>query len=144
MMLYSDQSITSTQVWGPSRTSLHIPFENPQRWMGQNTFPILLLNDDNMIGELQKTRMKMLYGCPFEKKEKKFFFQTNNFFFRNKKILFKEQLLFSFICITMQKKISVLSKKNFFENLLSNFRKKNIKNFRIAPKFFFALYYIRN
>ena len=29
----------------------HTPFENPQRWMGQNTFPILLLNDDNMIGE---------------------------------------------------------------------------------------------
>ena len=27
------------------------PFENPQRWMGQNTFPILLLNDDKMIGE---------------------------------------------------------------------------------------------
>ena len=27
------------------------PFENPQRWMGQNTFPILLLNDDNMIKE---------------------------------------------------------------------------------------------
>ena len=27
------------------------PFENPQRWMGQNTFPIWLLNDDNMIGE---------------------------------------------------------------------------------------------
>ena len=27
------------------------PFENPQRWMGQNTFPIFLLNDDNMIGE---------------------------------------------------------------------------------------------
>ena len=27
------------------------PFENPQRWMGQNTFPILLLNDDNMIEE---------------------------------------------------------------------------------------------
>ena len=27
------------------------PFENPQRWMGQNTFPILLLNDDSMIGE---------------------------------------------------------------------------------------------
>ena len=29
----------------------YTPFENPQRWMGQNTFPILLLNDDNMIGE---------------------------------------------------------------------------------------------
>ena len=27
------------------------PFENPQRWMGQNTFPILLLDDDNMIEE---------------------------------------------------------------------------------------------
>ena len=27
------------------------PFENAQRWMGKNTFPILLLNDDDMIGE---------------------------------------------------------------------------------------------
>jgi hypothetical protein len=27
------------------------PFENAQRWMGKDTFPILLLNDDNMIGE---------------------------------------------------------------------------------------------
>ena len=27
------------------------PFENAQRGMGKNTFPILLLNDDNMIGE---------------------------------------------------------------------------------------------
>ena len=26
------------------------PFEKAQRWMGKNTFPILLLND-NMIGE---------------------------------------------------------------------------------------------
>ena len=25
------------------------PFENAQRWMGKNTFPILLLNDDKMI-----------------------------------------------------------------------------------------------
>ena len=31
--------------------SLFTPFENPQRWIGQNTFPILFLNDDNMIGE---------------------------------------------------------------------------------------------
>ena len=29
----------------------HTSFENPQRWMGQNTFPILLLNDDNVIEE---------------------------------------------------------------------------------------------
>ena len=27
------------------------PFENAQRWMGKNTFPILLLTDDYMIGE---------------------------------------------------------------------------------------------
>ena len=56
------------------------PFENAQRWMGKNTFPILLLNDDNIIGEHQETRMKMPNMCPFEKKEK-YFFQTNNFFF---------------------------------------------------------------
>ena len=27
------------------------PFENTQRWMDKNTFPILLLNDEYMIGE---------------------------------------------------------------------------------------------
>ena len=48
------------------------PFETAQRWMRKNTFQILLLNDDNMIGEHQKTRMKMLYGCPFETKTKFF------------------------------------------------------------------------
>ena len=31
---------------------------------GQNTFPILLPNDANMIREHEETRMKMLYGCP--------------------------------------------------------------------------------
>ena len=46
------------------------PFENTQRWMGKNTFNFLLLNDDNMIGEHQETRMKMPNMCPFEKKEK--------------------------------------------------------------------------
>ena len=46
------------------------PFENAQRWMGKNTFPILLLNDDNMIGEHEKTRIEMPNMCPFEKKEK--------------------------------------------------------------------------
>ena len=34
---------------------------------GQNTFQILLLNDANMIGEHQETRMKMPNMCPFEK-----------------------------------------------------------------------------
>ena len=45
--------------------------------MAKNTFPILLLNDNNMIGEHQETRMKMPNMCPFEKKEKKVF-QTDN------------------------------------------------------------------
>ena len=60
----------------------YTPFENAQRWMGQNTFPILPLNDDNMIGEHYETRMKMPNMCPFEKKEKEIFFQTKNFFFQ--------------------------------------------------------------
>ena len=30
---------------------LDTPFENAQRCMGQNTFPILPLNDYNMLGE---------------------------------------------------------------------------------------------
>ena len=63
------------------------PFENAQRWMGKNTFPILLLNDDNMIGEHKETRMKMPNMCPFEKKEKEVFFRLTTFFFRKKKIL---------------------------------------------------------
>ena len=33
----------------------------------QNRLPILLLNDANMIVVHYDTRMKMLYGCPFEK-----------------------------------------------------------------------------
>ena len=48
---------------------------------GQNTFPILLLNDDNMIGEHQETRMKMPNMCPFEKKEKEDFGAIQNIFF---------------------------------------------------------------
>ena len=73
------------------------PFENPQRWMGQNTFPILLLNDDKMIGEHLETRMKMPNMCPFEKKEKEVFFRLPTFFFRHKKKFSKGQLLFTFL-----------------------------------------------
>jgi hypothetical protein len=58
-----------------------------------------------MIEEHYKTRMKMLYGCPFEKNEKEGFFRLTTFFFRNKKVLFKEQLLSSFLCIEKLKKI---------------------------------------
>ena len=60
--------------------------------------------------------MKMPNMCPFEKKEKEVFFRLTTFFFRNKKKNFMEQLLFSFLCIIKQKKISEQSEKRFFEN----------------------------
>ena len=41
--------------------------------MGKNTFHFLLLNDDNMLGEHQETRIEMPDMCPFEKKEKEVF-----------------------------------------------------------------------
>ena len=41
---YMERSCSSVVRYGT-------PFENAQRWMGQNTFLILPLNDDNMIGE---------------------------------------------------------------------------------------------
>ena len=124
------------------------PFENPQRWMGQNAFPILLLNDDNMIEEHQKTKMKMLYGCPFEKNEKEVFFQTNNFFFQEQKNFVQDTTFVQFFMYRKAKKISERSEKFFFENLkiyLAILQKKNFfKNFRITPKFFFAFQYIKN
>ena len=56
--------------------------------------------------------------CPFEKKEKEFFFRLPTFFFRNKKFFSKEQLLFSFLCIVKQKKNrSVLKFFNFQKSL---------------------------
>ena len=42
---------TNSNTVARDKLSRPTPFENSQRWMGQNTFPILLLNDDNMIGE---------------------------------------------------------------------------------------------
>ena len=39
--------------------------------MGKNTFPILLLNDNNMIGEHYETKIEKPNMCHFEKKEKK-------------------------------------------------------------------------
>ena len=56
------------------------PFENAQRWMGKNTFPILLLNDNKMIGEHLETRIKMPNMCPFEEKENEVFFRLTTFF----------------------------------------------------------------
>ena len=67
--------------------------------------------------------MKMPNMCPFEKKEKEVFFRLTTFFFRNKKKFFKDQLLFSFLCIIKQKKNSERSEKKIFENFLNIFRK---------------------
>ena len=48
--------------------------------MGKNMFPILLLNDNNMIREHLETRIEMPNMCPFEKKEKEVFFRLPTFF----------------------------------------------------------------
>ena len=76
------------------------PFENAQRWMGKNTFPILFLNDVNMIGEHKETRMKMPNMCPFEKIEN----LLNNF---RKKVFFKNlQIAPLFFCLTTHKELN--------------------------------------
>ena len=50
--LFDQRNFSSYRTSKALRSSdHHTPFENAQRWMGKNTFPILLLNDDNMIGE---------------------------------------------------------------------------------------------
>ena len=49
LFLSCSNSLGDTFIWLVQLNST--PFENAQRWMGRNTFPILLLNDDNMIGE---------------------------------------------------------------------------------------------
>ena len=53
------------------------------------------------------TRISVNWNPPFQtshhKIPKEVFFRLTTFFFRNKKFLFKEQLLFSFLCIVKQK-----------------------------------------
>ena len=45
--------------------------------MGKNAFLILLLNDDNKIGEHKETRIERPNMCPFEKKK---IFRPTTFF----------------------------------------------------------------
>ena len=52
---------------------------------GQNAFKILLLNDANMIGEHQKTRIKMTNMCPFEARH--FLIQVKKYIFSKGHIL---------------------------------------------------------
>ena len=83
--------------------------------------------------------------CVLLRKKKKKFFLDYQLFFSGTKKNFKEQLLFSFLCIIMQKKISEGSDKKIFENFLNIFRTNFQKKiFWITPKFFFALQYIKN
>ena len=56
------------------------------------------------------------FQTPLHKISKEVFFRLTIFFFRNKKFLSKEQLLFSFLCIVKQKKISERS-ENFWNFL---------------------------
>ena len=115
------------------------PFENPQRWMGQNTFPILLLNDDNMIGEHQKTRMKMLYGCPFEKNEKEVFFRLTTFFSGTKKFCSRNNFCSVFYVLLCKKKFRSDPKKIFLKKNLEILEKNKIsKIFGSLRNFFFA------
>ena len=82
----------------------------------QGLSPISLVRATRLFSKAKTMKIKMICHWTFEKKEKKVFFRLTTFFFRNKKILSKEQLLFSFLCIVKQKKISEQSEKKIFEN----------------------------
>ena len=113
------------------------PFENPQRWMGQNTFPILLLNDDNMIGEHQKTRMKMLYGCPFEKNEKEVFFRLTTFFSGTKKFCSRNNFCSVFYVLLCKKKFRSDPKKIFLKKNFEILEKNKISKIFGSLRIFF-------
>ena len=90
------------------------PFENAQRWMGKNTFPILLLNDNKMIGEHLETRIKMPNMCPFEEKENEVFFRLTTFFQEQKKIVQGTTFVWFFMnCKTKQNKKNFERSENF-------------------------------
>ena len=78
--------------------------------------------------------------CLFEKKEKEGFFRLPTFFFRHK-LLFPRNNFVQFFMYYNAKKFFGAIQKNFFLKIYLAFleKKKNFKNFRIAPKFFFAL-----
>ena len=67
----------------------------------------------------------MLYGCPFEKKEKEVFFRLPIFFFQEQKIFVQGTTFVQFFMYWKAKKkfgaIRKFLKKNIFENLLNGF-----------------------
>ena len=68
----------------------------------QNTSKILLLNDANMIGEQQETRMKMTNMCPFEKMHFLTWIDLNPRFERNWDTFLKKFTNGSFITLQME------------------------------------------
>ena len=118
-------------------TYISTPIQNNFQYKKQEPSPISLVRATRIFSKAKTLKRKMICHWTFEKKEKEVFFRLTTFFFRNKNFLSKEQLLFSFLCIVKQKKISEQSEKNIFENFLYIFRKK-FQNFffRIAPNFF--------
>ena len=77
--------------------------------MGKNTFPILLLNDENMIGEHKETRIEMP-----NMKNKKIFLDYQLFFSGTKKKNSKETTFVQFFMYCKAKKnFRAIQKKNF-------------------------------
>ena len=82
--------------------------------------------------------MKMLYGCPFEKKEKEVFFRLTTFFSGTKNFCPRNNFCSVFYVLESKKKFRSDPKNFFLQIYLKILEKKNFKIFRIAPKFFFA------
>ena len=78
----------------------------------------------------RRPRISINWNPPFQtslhKISKVVFFRLTKFFFRNKIFFSKEQLLFSFLCIVKQKKISERSEKFWKFSFLKIYSKKNI------------------
>ena len=90
----------------------------------KNLKHIFLINNQHSLKSYQLGNI--------ENFSKEVFFRLTTFFFRNKKILSKKQLLFSFLSIVKQKKIR--SDPNIFEF----FKKYFFQTFSDRSKFFFC------
>jgi hypothetical protein len=84
-------------------------------------------------------RLKSYKLGNIEKISKEFFFRLTKFFFRNKKKLFKEQLLFSFLCIGKQKSENFW-RFLFFKIYLTIFEKQKFSKIFGSIRNFFLLF----
>ena len=102
------------------------PTQNNFQYKKQGPSPISLVRATRIFSKAKTMKKKMICHWTFEKKEKEVFFRLTTFFFRNKKILSKEQLLFSFLCIVKQKKISERSEKKILKIFLTFLEKISV------------------